>query len=118
METIKLKIQKLIKLFRCENMDIPFITRYRMQTLSPELTTENVWKIFSLDIEYGKLQAQKKSFYDFFDKLAELTNDNRGILYQEQIKSVTSLRELKNYMPLMNFYKSYYSKEFASQSVK
>ena len=66
----------MIKFFRCDNLDIPFITRYRQNELTPELTAQHVWKIFSLDIEYGKFKIQKKLFHDFFGKLVEYGHEN------------------------------------------
>jgi transcription elongation factor SPT6 len=48
------KIGKVLKLFRCENCDVPYITRYRQNELIPELEPDDVWRIFNLDIEYGK----------------------------------------------------------------
>ena len=62
----KLKICKVLKLFRCENCDVPYITRYRQNELIPELGAEDVWRIFNLDIEYGKFLIQKKQCDDFF----------------------------------------------------
>lgn len=59
-QEVKKKICKVLKFFRCESLDIPFITKYRQNELIPELTPNDVWKIFSLDIEYGKFQVQKK----------------------------------------------------------
>ena len=57
---IKTKIAKVLNLFRCDNCDIPYITRYRMNELIPELEPKDVWRIFNLDVEYGKFQIQKK----------------------------------------------------------
>lgn len=53
-QDIKAKILKTLKFFRCENLDIPFITKYKMNELIPELETTDIWRIFNLDIEYGK----------------------------------------------------------------
>jgi hypothetical protein len=40
--------------------DIPYIIRYRLYELSPELESKDIWKIFNLDIEFGKFQILKK----------------------------------------------------------
>ena len=53
---IKAKIAKVLTLFRCDNCDVPYITRYRQNELIPELEPNDVWRIFNLDIEYGKFQ--------------------------------------------------------------
>jgi transcriptional accessory protein Tex/SPT6 len=57
---IKSKILKVLRFLRSEKFDVPYITRYRQDELIPDLQPEDVWKIFNLDIEYGKFQVQKK----------------------------------------------------------
>ena len=48
-------------MFRNDQMDIPFITKYNIKDLIPELNTDDyIWRIFNLDIEYGKFEVQKK----------------------------------------------------------
>ena len=55
-QEIKMKIQQVIEYIRCEKYqyDVPYITRYKMHELSPELEPKDVWFIFNIDIEYGK----------------------------------------------------------------
>lgn len=57
---IQEKIQKTLNLFRCDLLDIPEIIKYRQALLSPEIEPADVWRIFNLDIEYGKFEVQKK----------------------------------------------------------
>jgi hypothetical protein len=55
-QDIKTKIFKVLRLFRhSKGGDIPWICRYARAEYAPELETKDVWKIFNLDIEYGKL---------------------------------------------------------------
>lgn len=110
-QEVKKKICKVLKFFRCESLDIPFITKYRQNELIPELTANDVWKIFNLDIEYGKFQVQKKQCDEFFGKLAEFGNDIQMKHYQNQIFYTKNQRDLNDFQPLMNFYKAYYQKE-------
>ena len=70
----KKKICKVLKFFRCESHDIPYITKYRFNEVDPDLTEADIWRIFNLDIEYGKFLVQKKQCEDFFTKLAEFGN--------------------------------------------
>jgi hypothetical protein len=111
---IKAKIAKVLTLFRCDNCDIPYITRYRQNELIPELESNDVWKIFNLDVEYGKFQIQKKQCDDFFQKLSEFGNANQMDHYKNQIFYIKNQRDLNDFVPLMNFYKSYYHKELSS----
>jgi hypothetical protein len=51
---IQKKILKTLQYFRCDCYDIPYITKYKISELDPEFNEEKIWKIFNLDIEYGK----------------------------------------------------------------
>jgi len=55
-EQVKTKIVKIIKQFRCEYMDIPYIAKYRKYDWNKDLQEEDVWNIFNYDLEYGKFQ--------------------------------------------------------------
>ena len=56
-EHVKKKIQKVLKMFRCEHLDIPMITRYRRYEYQKELDESDVWNIFRLDLEYDKFKT-------------------------------------------------------------
>ena len=70
-EEIKMKIVRVLKMLKKDKMDIPYINRYCRAKLIPELEQKDVWRIFNLDIEYGKLLEQKQKVLDFFDGLNE-----------------------------------------------
>ena len=53
-QNTKLKIKKVLKFLRCEKHDVPYITKYQMEDLYPELDGERVWQIFNLDVEFRK----------------------------------------------------------------
>lgn len=93
-------------------MDIPFITKYNDKDLIPELNTEYIWRIFNLDIEYGKFEVQKKQIEDFFTQINSLSDESHDI---EQIlfkiSEIKNHRDLKDFHALVDFYKSYYQKE-------
>lgn len=57
-------------------MDIPYINRYCRANSTPELEQKDIWRIFNLDIEYGKLQEQKRKVLDFFQGLEEFSQDS------------------------------------------
>jgi len=53
-QQVKFKIDKVLRDFRCEYKDIPFIVKYRKLIYKSELNEEDIWSIFNLDIEYGR----------------------------------------------------------------
>lgn len=80
----------------------------------PELSPQLTWRIFQLDIEYGKFMVQKKLCEDFFSRIQEVADDKTQKViehYKNQIFYINSLRELNDFQHLMNFYKSYYQQE-------
>jgi len=65
-----------------------------------------------MDIEYGKFQIQKKHCEDFFTKISEIGSANGNAVhmehYKNQIYHVKNQRDLNDFQPLINFYKSFY----------
>jgi transcriptional accessory protein Tex/SPT6 len=59
-QEVKIKIRKVLKFFRCQNFDVPYITKYKFNEIDPELTQADIWRVFNLDVEYGKFLVQKK----------------------------------------------------------
>lgn len=96
-QDVKKKICKVLKFFRNESHDIPYITRYRFNEVDPELTQADCWRIFNLDIEYGKFLVQKKQCEDFFTKLAEFGNDLQMKTYKNQIFYTKTQRDLDDF---------------------
>jgi hypothetical protein len=43
------KVLKVIKMFRCEMLDIPMIVKYRRYEYAVELDEDAIWHIFNLD---------------------------------------------------------------------
>lgn len=44
-------------MFRNDQFDVPFITKYKEKDLIPELNNEYIWRIFNLDLEFGKFEV-------------------------------------------------------------
>lgn len=110
-QDIKMKIGKVLEYIRCMNYDVPYITRYKMHDLSPELEPKDVWFIFNIDIEYGKFQIQKTQCEQFFNKLEELLDSRELNHYKNHISYAVSQRDLNDMQPLIDFYKSFYQPE-------
>lgn len=68
------KIIKVLKMIRNDQFDVPFITKYKLADLLPELGPDHIWKIFNLDIEYGKFEIQKKQIEDFFNQIKNFSD--------------------------------------------
>ena len=111
-QDIEKKINRVLKMVRCEYHDLPFITKYRMNELIPELEQKDVFTIFELDVEYGKFQIQKKIYEDFITNLSEFGLDDKIFEhYKNQIYYTKNMRDLNDFQALINFYKSFYQSD-------
>lgn len=54
------KILRVLKMIRIEQLDIPFIAKYKVADLLPEINADLIWQIYNLDVEYCKFEVQKK----------------------------------------------------------
>lgn len=59
-QQVKNKIRKVLRNFRAEFMDIPYVVKYRKFEYKKELMEDDIWAIFNLDLEYGRFQEQLK----------------------------------------------------------
>ena len=124
MPLIKNKIKLVLKLFRCGEKnkhyrDIPYIYKYCAHQIAPELQPENVYQIFEQDQAYGKFLAQRNQIVEFLDNLRKIVSDTdtqQSIEnYKYEALSIKSIRYLKEFQPLLDFYKSYFAQELKSQ---
>lgn len=61
----KIRIFKVLSLFRKKLYDVPMVAKYRKYEYAEELDEEAIWIIFNLDQEFGKFQRHKKQISDF-----------------------------------------------------
>ena len=55
-DAVKKKIQRVIEQIRKEYLDVQMIVKYRKYEYMKELSDQDVWIIFDLDLEYGKFE--------------------------------------------------------------
>lgn len=109
------KIQAVLRMFRKDKKDVPFIANYAMHELAPDIEPKHVWRIFNLDMEHGKFVALKRQVEDFLKNVQTLQSDSvlKAELeaYIQHVYYTKRHRELRNYEPLIDFYKSYYQSD-------
>jgi transcriptional accessory protein Tex/SPT6 len=102
-------------MFRRDHRDVPFIANYMMHELEPELRPAHIWRIFNLDLEHGKFVALKGQVEAFLANVQTLQADaaQKAELeaYIQQVHYVQRHRDLRNYEPLIDFFKSYFQSE-------
>lgn len=93
--------------------DVPYVTQHYQHLLMPDLTPSDVWRIFNLDIEYGKFISQKKQVEDFLKNVSALLSDQDSTQqelenYIQQVYYAKDQRDLRDYEMLIDFYKSFF----------
>lgn len=85
--------------------------------MQSDIYPEDVWRIFNLDIEYGKYKAQKTQIENFLKRLIALETEGGQQMrvemdaYMHKVHFARNQRELRNFDMLVDFYKGYYQKE-------
>jgi transcriptional accessory protein Tex/SPT6 len=95
------KVLKVIKMFRCEMLDIPMIVKYRRYEYAVELDEDAIWHIFNLDQEYGKFQRSKAQVNEFL--LRVMKHDAKIKSYIDELTFAKSQSELNNFNALIRY---------------
>ena len=72
-EQAKKKIRRVLTYFRKDYLDVMMVAKYRKYDYMSELQEEDVWRVFNLDLEYGKFQQQKRQMTAFLNKIASIS---------------------------------------------
>lgn len=75
MKALNEKIFKVIEAFRKHHLDIPFIIFYRGFFFEPELSRDDVWKIYELDLEWESFYKTRTNLQTMFIELKPYLDD-------------------------------------------
>ena len=81
------KLSTFLFLYRIEKYEIPFISRYRMNLLKPELDCD-LWELHAWDKEWGFLYSTKtamKSLYDESEVNRQLLSKSRPVEHNAKV---------------------------------
>ncbi|OAD54023.1 Transcription elongation factor SPT6 [Eufriesea mexicana] len=70
------KIKKALDFMRNQNFEVPFISFYRKEYVSPELNINDLWKIYKFDIKWCQLKQRKENLLKLFEKMRNFQLDN------------------------------------------
>ena len=87
-ETLKEKITYFLALHRVEKYEIPFIARYKIHLLSPEIENESdLWLLYRWEGEWGSFYAKKEKLATIITTAAKNTRKAaRGKILEENAK--------------------------------
>ena len=113
------KIRKALEFMRNELLEVPFIAFYRKEYVQPDLTINDLWRVYKFDEKWTQLQIRKKNMMRLFNKMLEYQSEkltknveesipeNVRVLRDEDIYrlgNVQSLEELNDVYAHFNLY--------------
>ncbi|ODN05104.1 Transcription elongation factor SPT6 [Orchesella cincta] len=117
------KIRKALEFMRTWLFEVPFIAFYRKEFVHPDLSINDLWKIYRLDARFCQLKNRKSKLIELFRNMREhqtdlimamtddpISDSMRLITDEdlERIKSIKSADELKD---MYLFFSLYYADE-------
>lgn len=111
---IRAKIRVILENMKNMYFEIPYIITYRKFLYETELNSNDVWKIYQLDLEWKKLNSYKKNIQKQIKIIRLLNIDNLDFLVKKYIDKVRTFQELK----YMEAYVSYYKDNFSEEITK
>lgn len=65
------KIKKALEFMRNQNFEVPFIAFYRKEYVLPELTINDLWKVYKLDEKWCQLRSRKNTLLTLMEKMKD-----------------------------------------------
>jgi len=115
------KIAKALELMRNLYLEVPFIAFYRKEFIQPDLSINDLWKIYRLDARFCQLCSRKTKLFELFTNMKEYQtdcimeradepiSDSMRLISDEdlnRVKSIKSPEELKDMYSLFSLYYS------------
>lgn len=63
------KIKQALDFMRNQHLEVPFIAFYRKEYVQPELTVNDLWKVYKWDARWCQLEARKKQLVTLFKRM-------------------------------------------------
>lgn len=63
------KIKQALDFMRNQQLEVPFIAFYRKEYVQPELSFNDLWKVYKYDARWCQLLSRKKSLLALFEKM-------------------------------------------------
>ena len=103
-ENLNKKIKLILELNKKDFFDIPYIIFYKKYIYEPELTQENIWKIFELDRDYQEIINYRKLVLNQLNSIKKFIPQNEfSYIKDKYINEAQNIFELKNIEEYINY---------------
>ncbi|XP_039292182.1 transcription elongation factor SPT6 isoform X2 [Nilaparvata lugens] len=69
------KIKKALDFIRNQHYEVPFIAFYRKEYVQPELTINDLWRVYKFDATWCQLRTRKTTLISLFEKMRDYQAD-------------------------------------------
>ena len=117
------KIRNALEHIRLKNFESPYINSYCKEYVQPELSINDLWRVYKFDEEWCKLQSRKKAVKRLFEQCrqfqgekiladpeAPIPEDVR-VIHDEDIKNIDDVTTFEGLKDIEDLFKFYYSKD-------
>lgn len=114
------KIRKALEFMRNQHFEVPFIAFYRKEYVQPELTVNDLWRVYKFDEKWTQLQTRKKNMMRLFKKMQryqsekltrnvnESIPENVRVLKDEDVDRLRTVQSIEELNDIYNHFILYY----------
>ncbi|KAK4008393.1 hypothetical protein OUZ56_013534 [Daphnia magna] len=114
------KIRKALEFMRNQHFEVPFIAFYRKEYVLPELSVNDLWRVYKFDEKWTQLQTRKKNMMGLFRKmqkyqsekltqnLTESIPENVRVLKDEDSDRLRVVQSIEELSDVYNHFVLYY----------
>lgn len=96
-------ISKVLKYIHVSAFEIPYIYYYRRDYLHPNLTMDDLWKIYDLDVKYSFFDRRKSNLRSLYDKMISDASIKPDPLFEEFFAASETEDHIEDLSAYLNF---------------
>ncbi len=105
---------------RCQHLEVPFIGFYRKEYVSPDLSINDLWRVYKYDEKWTQLQTRKRNMMRLFEKMlkyqsekltrntTESIPENVRVLREEDVDRLRTVQSVEELNDVYNHFILYY----------
>ena len=115
---------------RNQHFEVPFIAFYRKEYVQPELSVNDLWRVYKFDEKWTQLQTRKKNMMRLFKKMQryqseKLTRDvnesipeNVRVLKDEDVDRLRTVQSIEELNDVYNHFVLYYGSDVSAMQAQ
>ncbi|KAK9308785.1 hypothetical protein QLX08_001384 [Tetragonisca angustula] len=120
------KIKKVLDFIRNQNFEVPFISFYRKEYVSPELNINDLWKIYKFDVKWYQLKQRKENLLKLFERMRNFQlneimknpdaplPDNIRVIKDDDIERLKSIQTFEELNDIYHHFMLYYNQDLSA----